>query len=283
MFNHLSQPVSSLPFLLYVIWHPDPRVFPPWELPRWYGVLFAAGLIISYQIMQYIYKKEERSVKEVDTLAVYIIIATVIGARLGHILFYEPLYYLKHPIEILPIRMEPEFQFVGLAGLASHGGAIGILIALYLYSNKKKAPYLWVLDRVVIVVALTGCFIRLGNLMNSEIIGTPATVPWAFIFSRVDEVPRHPAQLYEAIYCLLLFFLLFYLWKTKRKKFSQGFITGLFLTVLFTLRFVDEFFKINQVSFENNLLLNMGQLLSIPFVMIGLLLLLKNVTFLNKQ
>jgi phosphatidylglycerol---prolipoprotein diacylglyceryl transferase len=275
--------MPTLYFLSYVIWHPDPRVFPPLEMPRWYGVLFAAGLLISYQIMLYIYKKEEKPQKEVDLLAAYILIAALVGARLGHILFYEPIYYLAHPIEILPIRMEPEFQFVGLAGLASHGGAIGILIALYLYSKKKKAHYLWVLDRVVIVVALTGCFIRLGNLMNSEIIGTPATVPWAFIFSRVDEVPRHPAQVYEALYCLLLFFLLFYLWKMKRKKFSQGFITGLFLTILFTLRFVDEFFKINQVSFEKNLPINMGQILSIPFVMIGLLLLLKNVTFLNKQ
>lgn len=262
-------------FLLYVIWHPDPRVFPSLEVPRWYGVLFAAGLIISYQIVQYIYKKEDIPRKEVDTLAAYIIIATLIGARLGHILFYEPLYYLNHPIEILPIQLEPEFQFVGLAGLASHGGAIGILIALYLYSKKKKVHYLWVLDRVVIVIALSGCFIRLGNLMNSEMIGIPTTVPWAFIFSRVDSVPRHPAQLYEALYCLLLFFLLFYLWKTKRKQLTEGFITGLFLTVLFTLRFVDEFFKINQVSFENNLPINMGQILSIPFVMIGIFLLIK--------
>ena len=270
--------MSSLPFLLYVIWHPDPRVFPPLEVPRWYGVLFATGLLISYQIMLYIYKKEEVPRKEVDTLAAYIIIATLIGARLGHILFYEPLYYLKHPIEILPIRMEPEFQFVGLAGLASHGGAIGILIALYLYSKKKKVPYLWVLDRVVIVVALTGCFIRLGNLMNSEIIGIPTTVAWAFIFKQVDDIPRHPAQLYEAIYCLLLFFLLFYLWKTKRQKMPEGSFTGLFLTILFSLRFVDEFFKINQVSFEDHLPLNMGQILSIPFVMIGILLLIKNAT-----
>jgi prolipoprotein diacylglyceryl transferase len=275
--------MPSLYFLSYVIWHPDPRVFPTLEVPRWYGVLFAAGLLISYQIMQYIYKKEERSGKEVDTLAVYIIIATVIGARLGHILFYEPLYYLKHPIEILPIRIDPEFQFTGLAGLASHGGAIGILIAIYLYSRKKKIHYLWIVDRVVIVVALSGCFIRLGNLMNSEIVGIPTTVPWAFIFSQVDGVPRHPAQLYEALYCLLLFFLLFYLWKTKRQKMLEGSITGLFLIILFTLRFAVEFFKINQVSFEKNLPINMGQILSIPFVMIGLLLLLKNVTFLNKQ
>lgn len=264
-----------LHLLSYIIWHPDPRVFPSFDIPRWYGVLFATGLFLSFQIMLYIYKREERPLKEVDTLAAYIILATLIGARLGHILFYEPGYYLQHPIEILPVQLEPEFHFVGLAGLASHGGVIGILLALFLYSKKKNVPYLWILDRIVIVGALAGCFIRLGNLMNSEMIGIPATVPWAFIFSRVDEVPRHPAQLYEAIYCLLLFFFLFYFWKTKRQKMHEGVLTGWFLTILFSLRFIDEFFKVNQVAFENDLSLNMGQILSIPFIIIGILLLIK--------
>ena len=267
--------MQFLHILFYIIWQPDPRVFPFLEIPRWYGVLFATGLFLGFQVMLYIYKKEERPAKEVDTLAAYLILAILIGARLGHILFYEPGYYLQHPIEILPVQFDPEFHFVGLAGLASHGGVIGVLLALFLYSKKKNVSYLWILDRIAIVGALAGCFIRLGNLMNSEIIGIPATIPWAFVFSHVDEVPRHPAQLYEAIYCLLLFFFLFYLWETKRQTLPEGFLTGLFLIILFSLRFADEFFKIDQVAFENNLPINMGQILSIPFIIIGVLLLVK--------
>ena len=267
--------MQSLSLLAYVIWHPEPRVFPFFEIPRWYGVLFATGIFLSYQIMAYIYEKEERSLKELDTLAAYILVAAIIGMRLGHILFYEPLYYLQHPIEILPVQLEPEFHFAGLAGLASHGGVIGILISIYLYSKKKEVPYLWILDRIAIVGALAGCFIRLGNLMNSEIIGIPASVPWAFIFTRVDEIPRHPAQLYEAIYCLLLFFFLFYLWKTKRQKMPEGMFTGLFLIILFSLRFLDEFFKIDQVAFENTLPINMGQILSVPFIILGIYMIIR--------
>lgn len=260
--------------MLQIIWNVDPRIFPPWEFPRWYGLLWAIGVMIGLYVMEYFYKKEDKSLKEFQALSIYILLGIIIGARLGHVLFYEPLYYWQNPIEILPIRLEPHFQFTGLQGLASHGGVIGIIISLLLFCRKYKEDPFWILDRLVIAGTLTGSCIRLGNLMNSEIIGIPTEVPWAFIFSRVDNLPRHPAQLYEAIYCWLLFFLLFYLWKHKRNQLHPGFLLGLLLTILFSLRFIDEFFKIDQVAFESQLWLNMGQLLSIPFILVGIYLLI---------
>jgi phosphatidylglycerol---prolipoprotein diacylglyceryl transferase len=194
----------------------------------------------------------------------YILISTVLGARLGHFLFYEPSRFLTDPLDIL---MPP------YSGLASHGAAIGILIGLWLFCRKLKYNYLWMVDRLVIVVCITGACIRLGNLINSEMIGLPTDVPWAFIFTRFDNIPRHPAQLYEALYCIALFFVLFYLWKTRAARLGNGFIFGLFLIVLWTLRFIDEFFKVNQVEFEDHQLLNMGQVLSIPFILVGIFLL----------
>lgn len=194
----------------------------------------------------------------------YILISTVLGARLGHFLFYEPSRFLTGPLDIL---MPP------YSGLASHGAAIGILIGLWLFCRKLKYNYLWMVDRLVIVVCITGASIRLGNLINSEMIGLPTDLPWAFIFTRIDNVPRHPAQLYEALYCIALFFVLFYLWKTRAVRLGNGFIFGLFLIVLWTLRFIDEFFKVNQVEFEDHQLLNMGQVLSIPFIFVGVFLL----------
>lgn len=227
--------------------------------------------------MSHIYKKEGKTSQELDKLTLYIITGAIIGARLGHILFYDPLYYWQHPIEILPIRLAPEFQFTGLAGLASHGGVTGVLLALFFYCRKYKENYVWILDKLAIVGLLLGSFIRLGNLMNSEIIGTPANVPWAFIFTSVDDIPRHPSQLYEAIFYMLLFVLLFILWKTRRTKYEQGFLLGLCLITVFSQRFMVEFFKINQEPFENSLLINMGQILSIPFIIIGIIILIKSI------
>lgn len=270
--------MSLQPILDYIIWDINPDIFtiPVINHPlRWYGLLFAAGLVFGQQIMQYIYSKEGRAENEVDTLAIYVVIATVVGARLGHVLFYDPLYYFQHPLEI---------PMVWQGGLASHGGSIGVLIALYLFARKTKVSYLWILDRIVIVGALTGFMIRMGNLMNSEMVGVPTSMPWGFVFTRVDEIPRHPAQLYEAIYCLVLFMLLFGRWYRHRAKMQNGFLFGWFLVVLFSFRFIDEFFKINQEAFEDNLPLNMGQLLSIPFVLAGVIILIliarskKNVT-----
>ncbi len=209
-----------------------------------------------------------------DTLTLYIILGTILGARLGHCLFYGPWFdefnaqgmlinegYLSHPLNILKVYE---------GGLASHGGAIGIVIAMWLYCRKEKENLLWLFDRLVVVVPLAAAFIRIGNLINSEIIGKVTSVPWAFIFEREDNLPRHPAQLYEAIYCLLLFVLMYWLWKNKRQHYGPGFMFGLLCALLFIERFVDEFFKENQVGFEGDLPINMGQILSLPFVAIGL-------------
>lgn len=258
-----------LDFLSYITWDVKPTIF---EIPgvdwpiRWYGLMWALGLIASQQIMYHIFKLENRPVKDVDTLTVYIVVGTLLGARFGHFLFYDPQMFITDPLSII---LPP------YAGLASHGGAIGILIALFLFSRKTKYNYFWMVDRLVIVVCIVGAFIRLGNLLNSEIIGKATDVPWAFIFTRIDSIPRHPAQLYESIYCFLLFGLLYYIWRTKRTQVSNGFIFGVFLVVLWSLRFVDEFFKENQVAFEDHLALNMGQILSIPFVIIGIIILIR--------
>jgi phosphatidylglycerol:prolipoprotein diacylglycerol transferase len=256
------------PFFTYIIWNVNPDIFtiPVLNHPvRWYGLTWAIGFLLSQQVMYHIYKKEGRPLKEVDDLTVYMLVFTIVGARLGHVLFYDPVYYLSHPLRILAIWE---------GGLASHGATISIPIGLYFFARKTKVAWLWIVDRLVIVSALTGAFIRLGNLMNSEMIGIPTDVPWAFVFTRIDNIPRHPGQLYEALYCFAIFFFLFYLWSKKPTQTQDGFQFGLFLIILFSLRFVDEFFKINQEAFEDTMMLNMGQLLSIPFVLIGIGLLI---------
>ena len=262
--------MDTASFLTYIVWDVDPDIFviPYLDHPvRWYGLSWALGFLFSQQVMYFIYKNDGRPREEVDTLTIYMLIAAMGGARLGHVLFYEPIEFFSQPWRIFAVWE---------GGLASHGGAIGILIALYFFARKTKVKYLWIVDRLVIVSALTGCLIRLGNLMNSEMIGVPTTLPWGFIFTRVDNVPRHPAQLYEAIYCLLLFVFLFWLYYKKSKTLNDGILTGLFLIILFGLRFVDEFFKINQEAFEDGLLLNRGQILSIPFVIIGTVILIRS-------
>src|SRR5688500_4434688 len=208
----------------YIIWDIDPRIFTGLEFLRWYGFCWAIGMILGYQVMLKIYKHEGLSQPSLDKLATYVALGAIIGARFGHILFYDPIYYLNNPIEILPIRIEPTFQFTGLAGLASHGGVLGALFALYLYSKKYKKDFLWTLDRLTVAGPLLGGFIRLGNLMNSEIIGIPAQVPWAFVFIRIDQVPRHPAQLYEALFYLAISSILFLLWKSGKVQNHKGFL-----------------------------------------------------------
>ncbi len=393
--------------LSYIVWSIDPDIFviPRLDHPvRWYGLLFAGGFIVSQQIMYYIYRKEGKSEKDVDILTVHMILATVIGARLGHVLFYGPWWdqfnaagqliaegYFSHPVKIL---------YIWEGGLASHGGALGIFISVWLYSNydirvkwftiikgiigipykvswkKKKREgqsFAYMLDRLTIVVALTGAMIRTGNFTNSEMIGIPTQSDYGIVFARDAEnyfmrynrdlesiefsgddtrvnhgpglvpvniefhykrgadvteqeirnffdttvrnfltqplnndthvfapsnqnipleisqrkrhyvveaqvfgVSRHPAQLYEAIYCILIFLGLFHLWYHHRDQLPEGFMIGLFLVVLWSLRFVDEFFKINQVAFEDEIPLNMGQWLSIPFVIIGALVMIRS-------
>ena len=377
----------------YIVWTANPDIFSIGNLTiRWYGLLFATGFLVSQQIMFYFFRKEGKPESDVETLTIYMVIATIIGARLGHVLFYEPDRYLSHPIDILKIWE---------GGLASHGATIGILTALYLYSNYtikiglfkmkgkfKKYPrpgqsFLWIVDRIVIVVALTGCLVRFGNFMNSEIVGLPTNNASGVVFARsaidmieknneavesveahkskdgadnataegnsyqpvtftinfkranypeesirqylevtvksiltdyqrVNEhiyepndtplnytltqdrgayqatiqtwgIPRHPAQLYESISCLLIFVILFLIWNRYRAKTPEGFLFGLFLVILFGLRVFYEFLKENQVAFEDNLPLNMGQWLSIPLVLIGLFLLIRSLREAKKQ
>lgn len=255
--------------LAFIEWNVNPEIFHLGSISvRWYGFLFAMAFVAGYFIMTWIFKKEERPQSDLEQLSVYMIFGTVIGARLGHCLFYNPEYYLSNPLEIFKVWE---------GGLASHGAAIGIIIALYLFSNKRKNyPLLWVLDRIVIVTALGGTFIRLGNLFNSEIIGQPTDVSWAFIFTAVDELPRHPTQLYESIAYLIVFLTLFLVYYKGIEKSRRGLLFGLFLVLVFTFRFFIEFLKENQSGFEEGMALNMGQLLSIPFVIIGLAFILKS-------
>jgi len=256
--------------LTYIVWdmNPDITTIPLLGIPlRWYGVLFALGFMLGQFIMSFIYRREGKPSADVDSLTIYVIVATLLGARLGHVLFYDPVYYFENPSKIFATWE---------GGLASHGAAIGLLIGLYLFARKTKVPYLWILDRVAIITCLAGCLIRLGNLTNSEMVGIPTDLPWAFIFPLVDNVPRHPAQLYEAIYCFLLFVFLFWTWYKRREQLKTGFLFAWFLIILFSLRFIDEFFKINQVEFEDQMILNMGQLLSIPLVLTGIIILIIN-------
>lgn len=252
-----------------ITWDVNPDIVSFWGLTiRYYGVLFASAFFFGYLIMQKIFKKEGLTVELLDKLTVYVALGTIIGARLGHCLFYDPSFYLQHPIEILKIWR---------GGLASHGAAIGILIALYYFSKKNKKPYLWILDRIVIVVALAGFFIRMGNLMNSEIYGIPTKLPWGFIFVRNGEViPKHPTQIYEALSYLLIFILLYSIYNKKGTNVRQGLIFSIFLILLFTVRFLIEFIKEVQVDFEQTMALNMGQWLSIPFILIGVYLLYRS-------
>ena len=267
--------------LCHIVWNVNPEIFTlhifGYEIPvRWYGLLFAGGFLVGQQILYYIFRKDAKPSADVDLLTIYGVVGTIIGARLGHFLFYEWELLLSAPATWFLDLVTPPF-----AGLASHGAAIGILISLYLYSRKKAdQSFLWVVDRVVIVVSVCGAFIRLGNLMNSEIYGDRTSLPWGFVFQRETNpellplVPRHPTQLYEALVCVVLFVLTFYLWKRKRSEISEGIITSVFIIVLFSSRFFIEFLKNNQKGFEEDLILNMGQLLSIPAVLAGIIILI---------
>ena len=256
--------------LNYIHWNPSPYIadFGFFAL-HWYSFFFMMSFLIGYWLMKRYFKEANLPLEQLDKLFVYTVLGGIIGARLGHCLFYDFAYFSKHPLEIiLPFKFEPEFRFEGFRGLASHGGGIGLLISLYFYTRKYKVDFLWLLDRLALITPLAGCFIRLGNLMNSEIIGKPATVSWAFVFERVDEIPRHPGQLYEAILYLLIFIFLQLVYRRNPKR-RNGFLFGLFLILLFSARFVIEFFKEDQSAFEAGWMLNLGQLLSLPFIGLG--------------
>lgn len=240
---------------------------------RYYGVLFAGGIMLCVLILKWIYKNENISLGKLDTLTIYGVIGIFVGARLGHCIFYDPSYYFHHPLEMfLPIQQTAsgKYEFTGYQGLASHGGAIGLIIALILYSKKTQESIINTVDLIGVVAPLGCCLIRLGNLMNSEMIGITTNVPWAFIFEHEDNVPRHPAQLYEAISYFAIFLVTFYLYKTNREKLQNGFLFGLSICSLSMARFFIEFVKKTQVPFEEQMKFDMGQLLSIPFILVGL-------------
>lgn len=251
--------------LNYITWDANPILIDSFVQVRWYGLMFAIGFCIGYNIMYKIFRHEGAPERWLGILFLWVAAGTVIGARLGHVFFYEWDYYSMHPSKILAIWE---------GGLASHGGTIGIMIAVILFSiiTTRRNP-LWTFDRLVIPIALVGAMIRFGNLMNSEIYGHPTTLPWGFIFVRGHEypgLPCHPTQLYESACYLALFVLLMWIYWKKNAERRPGLIFGVFFTVLFSCRFLIEFVKNPQVGFEANMTLNMGQLLSIPFIFIGI-------------
>jgi phosphatidylglycerol---prolipoprotein diacylglyceryl transferase len=260
--------------LNYIYWNVDPEIINVFGVSlRYYGLLFASGLILCLYILGWIFRRENIPQELLEKLSIYGIIGIFVGARLGHCLFYEPSYYFAHPLEmILPIQPLPGggYKFSGYQGLASHGGVLGLLIALYFYSRKTKQSMIYTIDLIAVVAALECGFIRLGNFMNSEIIGIPTTKPWGVIFERVDNVPRHPAQLYEAISYFIIFAIMMVLYKKMRDRLKNGFLFGLATVLFFTARFIIEFVKENQVGFEDRMTLNMGQLLSLPYIFVGI-------------
>ena len=279
----------------YIQWSPrlEALSLGPFSI-RWYSLCWLIGLALAYFIVRKLFYEQDIAIRKkrvkgkweeenlFEPLFIYCFLGILIGARLGHCLFYQPDFFLssgKHFIEmLLPIHYLPDggWKFTGYEGLASHGGTIGIMIALWLYAKWSKLPILTIIDNICIATPVTACFIRLGNLMNSEIIGKVTDVPWAFIFERVDMQPRHPGQLYEAIAYAIFFFIGWYFYKKKPERVGTGFFFGLCLTLIFTFRFFIEYTKDIQEEFEAGMLLNMGQILSIPFVVFGIWLIVRS-------
>lgn len=267
--------------LLFVHWHVNPILFQVGHLAiRWYSLLFVSGFILGWYIFRWFFRREGISEELLDSLLYTLLIGTIVGARLGHCLFYQPDYYLGSWDGFWEIFMPWK------GGLASHGGAIALLLAMWWYSRhygrKNDFDYLWIMDHLCIAVAFAGCFIRLGNLFNSEIYGDVTSLPWGFIFDlRGETEPKHPTQLYEAFSYLILGLSLIGLYWKKLDRTYRGTYFGLFLIGCFGMRFLIEFIKEPQVGFEEGMALNMGQLLSIPFVAAGLCILIY--AFVRKQ
>ncbi len=262
--------------LTEIVWDISPVIFKIRDFEvRWYGLLFAMGFVTGYMIIARVFRIENKPEKDLDALLLTMILSIVLGARIGHYIFYEGSHFFEDPGKFIWDMLIPPY-----AGLASHGGAIGALIGLFIFTRRNKTyDYLWLTDRMVITAALGGAFIRFGNLLNSEIVGKPTDVPWAFLFKQNYEfapVPRHPAQLYESISCLFLFILLMVLYNKWKANTPRGSLTAIFFIWIFGLRFFYEFLKENQEAFENNMTLNMGQILSIPVVIFGVIVLIKS-------
>ncbi|ROL61023.1 prolipoprotein diacylglyceryl transferase [Bacteroidetes/Chlorobi group bacterium ChocPot_Mid] len=250
-------------FFSVIYWDIDPNIVQIGPITiRYYGLLFALAFVVGYQILYWIFNKEGKNLKELESFTIAMIVGTVVGARLGHCLFYEPSYYLSNPIEILKVWK---------GGLASHGGALGLAIALYVFLKfrKRENSFIWYADRAVISISLAAAFIRIGNFFNSEIIGRSSDAAWAVVFSRVDQVPRHPSQIYEALSYIAIFLILLFRYKKYNVNLPKGEMFGIFLVLLFSARFIIEFFKEVQVEFEKGLVLDMGQILSIPGILLG--------------
>ena len=275
--------------ILAIDWTMSPEIIPGYKTPNLYGILFVTGLVLGYFVVKRMFKKEGIKDEVLDKLVMYMVIGTIVGARLGHVLFYGPYYdeiidgrlvegYFSHPLDIFKVWQ---------GGLASHGAAIAILIGLYIFSRYTvKKPFLWILDRISAPVAIGGVFIRLGNLVNHEIVGHPTDVPWAFKFQNYwnssikafDATPRHPAQLYESICYLIAFgILMFLFWRRDAWK-KPGFVFGTFLILIFGARLIIEFFKVGQTARDEILFLNTGQFLSIPFIIVGIVLILRSIS-----
>lgn len=255
---------------LFINWNVSPEIFSigPISL-RWYSVLFISGFILGWFIFKWFFKREGVPVTLLDPLLYTLLIGTIVGSRLGHCLFYQPDYYLTSWQGFLEIFMPWK------GGLASHGGTIALFIAMWwfarYYGRKYDFDFLWILDRLCITVCFAGAMIRLGNLFNSEIYGDVTNLPWGFVFElRGETLPKHPTQLYEALSYTILGIVLILLYKYRLNKLHRGFFIGVFFIVLFGMRFLIEFIKEPQVGFEETMALNMGQLLSIPFILLGI-------------
>ena len=247
----------------HLIWNVNPNILELGSLQlRWYGVLFVGSFFIGLLILQWIYKREGKDAASLDQLLIYVMVGAVVGSRLVHCLFYEPDFYLSHPLEILKVWK---------GGLASHGGLAGVLLALYLFSKRYDTPYMWLLSRIAIPGALTAACVRFGNLFNSEILGLPSQLPWAIVFERVDLIPRHPVQLYEALSYLVILAILLVIYRRVSPAFATKILPGTFLVLVFVARFLLEYTKTKQEAYTLDIPFSTGQLLSIPYILLGIL------------
>ncbi len=269
----------------HIIWDPAAGPFSLFGFEvRYYSLCWVVALMTGYYLMQYLYKKQNVKKELFEPLFMYCFVGILLGARLGHCLFYEPEYYLNNIGEMfLPIRSTANgWQFTGYQGLASHGGTIGLMIALFLYHCKTKLSIKWVLDNIAIVTPVVAAFIRVGNFMNSEILGRATDSPLGIVFAQVDNIPRHPAQLYEAVAYIIIFIVGWWVYKKFPKLVGTGYFFGYCLFTIFTFRFFVEFLKEVQVDFEQNMTLDMGQWLSIPFIVLGAISIVHGIKRLKK-